>query len=179
MSRALLFLLGQAVPLLLGVPVAMSRRWSSLLGWAWLAAAYFVGSLVLAVAGIVLSAVGVPWTAVSVAIAGGVIAAATAIVLRSPVAPQDPRRAGPPVPALLGIVAVAGFAMLATAASLGNSVDFTFFWGPKAVLFASSRGIDFRALADPFSNYGHITYPTLWPTMSPITPLHCCSRRSG
>jgi hypothetical protein len=72
---------------------------------------------------------------------------------------------GVPVPAVLGVCVVAVFATLATAASLGNSADFTFFWGPKAVLFASSRGIDFGALAGPFSNYGHITYPTLWPTI--------------
>jgi len=170
-SRGLLFLLAQCVPLLFGIPIAVARGWNALLSWTWFAAAYLAGSPVLAVTAIVLSAVGIHWTVVSVVLAGGVVAAVIATTFRGPVSPGRPGRMGVPAPALLGVGIVAVFAMLATATSLGNSADFTFFWGPKAVLFASSRGIDFGALAGPFANYGHITYPTLWPTVMAFSAM--------
>lgn len=167
-TGALLFCLGQGLPLVLGLPLAASQRWRVVLGGAWPAASYLVGSVVLTVSGILLSAFGLPWTLASLALAGGSVSALAAYALRGASLPRETVALDIPRTTLIVLISVAVYAFMTTATTVGNSVDYTFFWGTKAQLFASSRGIDFGALARPFFNFAHSTYPPLWPTVMAV-----------
>lgn len=63
---------------------------------------------------------------------------------------------------VLGVLGVALVSMAAITAT-STSIDFVYFWGPKAQQFALHRGIDFRYLSAPDNFLMHPDYPPLVP----------------
>ena len=62
----------------------------------------------------------------------------------------------------LGFLGIALVSMAAITAT-STSIDFVYFWGPKAQQFALQRGIDFRYLSAPDNFLMHPDYPPLVP----------------
>lgn len=162
MTDLLVYAVAKACLILFGLPLAFLRpagAWS-LLPRA--AVAYGGGALFLTLHATLLSIAGIPWSIGTLGVPLIVLSTAgVALILRT-----RERPAGSPR------FTVSWWAWSLTGAGLvhfalsvislrSTSMDYLYFWGPKAVRFTAARGIDAGLLAEPFFMHLRPTYPPL------------------
>jgi len=129
--------------------------------------AYGLGALLLTLEALAFSAAKIPWTVLSLALPLLALSAALFFtgVTRGRGAPGSGGHAASAMPVLaVAVVALAvahfAFSLLSSAA---NSVDFVLFYGVKAVLFATARGIPAAIMNHTLFVHAAPRYPPLMP----------------
>lgn len=124
--------------------------------------AYGLGALLLTVESLAFSAAGIPWTLPSLALP--LLALSGALFFTGRTRGSGLRAASPPPVLAMAAVALAAahfaFSLMSSAA---NSVDFVLFYGVKAALFASARGIPAAIMNHPLFVHAAPRYPPLMP----------------
>jgi hypothetical protein len=151
---------------LLGAPIAISRRFRELGVPARIAIAFASGTVALTVAAILVALVHIQWnTAVltlatlSISIAAGVLLARSRLDL--------PRFADRNVPVAAAAMILATLAVLFLFAAVwsgrATSPDFVYFWGVKAARWSAAGGFEPEFLRSPHAIHSHVNYPPLFP----------------
>lgn len=164
MTEVFLYAVAKTSLILFGAPLAFLEP---VRGWslpARAAVAYGGGAALLTIHATLLSIIGIPWSIGTLGIP--LIVSSTvgiALFLR-----MSERPAGSPRPGTswwVWSITGAGLAHFAFSVfSLrSTSMDYLYFWGPKAVRFTEARGIDPGLLAEPFLMHLRPTYPPLVP----------------
>jgi hypothetical protein len=164
---AALYLCAHALVAILGLPVLWLPHVRS---WSWrgqLAAAFAVGSVVLALEATALTWLSVSWTMTLLLIAPLCLTALLAST-GFPAGSHDESAAAAKAIRAFAIMACGlAFARLAIflASERATSSDFVLFWGVKAVLFASARGVDPELLRWSYFAHAQPFYPPLVPVL--------------
>ena len=168
MIAGVLFLGGQLVLALLGGGVAWHPTVRTLSLPARAAVALCAGSVGLTLEAMLFSLAGIPWTIPALGLPLAVLSAAAAARWRKLPAFALPRSSIGGWASLASLLLV-GFALFYLAVCFGStaasSPDFLYFWGVKAVRFASNRGIDAAFLGHPFTIHAVRDYPPLVPVV--------------
>ena len=135
------------------------------------ASAMLCGAIALTAEAILFSLAGIPWTLPSLLIPL-VTASAVAgwILCRLPESP-GPENAYPGFPSALIVLAATAHLVAMLGTSRATSIDFTYFWGVKAVQFAEHGGIDDALLRWPYFIHAVPDYPQLVPTTQSLGVL--------
>ncbi len=162
-----LFALSQAALVVFGLPAAFIpsiRR----LSWASrLASSYALGTILLALEGVLFSFVGWKWSYPGLAVPLLILSAGGIWLQRR--LPAEPGVRGK-VPAAVAVIAcvVCAVAVLilyqGVISGRAMSVDLILFWGIKAARFAHAGGIDIPFMTWVYSTHAHANYPPLFPT---------------
>lgn len=165
MTELVLYVVAKGGIVLFGIAagfVERVRHWSLP---ARAAVAYGTGAVALTLHATVLSAIAIPWTVATLALPL-IALSGTALMLTLR---WSPARRGSPVhperPWFAWAITAAGLLhyALSVISLRSTSMDYLYFWGPKAVRFTAARGIDATLLADPFFMHLRPTYPLLVP----------------
>jgi hypothetical protein len=166
MIAGVVFLAAQAALALLGGGVAWHPTVRTFSLPARAAVALCGGCVGLTLGAMLLSLAGIPWSIPALALPLAILSFAAAATWRKLPVPVL-RRSAPGGGVVLGSVLLGGMALLYLAACFGStaasSTDFLFFWGVKAVRFASNRGIDAAFLGHRFTMHATPDYPPLVP----------------
>lgn len=173
MIGAGVFLLAQLSLAALGAGAAFHPAVRSMHWPARAAAAFGAGAVALTLEATLFSIAGVPWSILGLAVPLLLLSFICALLWR-----RLPGPSAPPIRLPLGTAAwsaaVCGvsllYLLLSLTSSAATSMDFLFFWGIKAVLFADARGI----AADFLRNQFAIHAPREYPPLVPVTQAWGC-----
>ncbi len=135
------------------------------------ASAMLCGAIALTAEALVFSLAGIEWTLASLLIPLVTASALAAWFLcRLPESP-GPENAYPGFPAALIVVVATAHLVAMLATSRATSIDFTYFWGVKAVHFAENGGIDDALLRWQYFLHAVPDYPQLVPVTQSLGVL--------
>ncbi|MGK2858665.1 MAG: hypothetical protein ACSLFQ_15800 [Thermoanaerobaculia bacterium] len=135
------------------------------------ASAMLCGAIALTAEALLFSLAGIPWSLPSLLIPL-ITASALAgwLLCRLPESP-GPENAYPGFPAALIVLAATAHLVAMLATSRATSIDFTYFWGVKAVHFAERGGIDDALLRWQYFIHAVPDYPQLVPVTQALGVL--------